>query len=357
VISEILAFVFVLGLLIFVHELGHFAVAKWCRIRVERFSLGFPPKMVGFTRGDTEYCISWIPLGGYVKMSGEQPDESDLQGRPYEFMSKPAWQRALVIFAGPAMNYVLAFLVLAGIYFFQGEPVIDQTRAILGTVLEDSPAERAGLMSEDILIAVDDRTVAGFRDVAEIISAKPAEEIKLTWLRGGDTSQATTITRADSTLNLQGELVVVGRIGVSVHHTYQPMAIGAAIKNGFAMTNYYAGMIFTFLRDVITGSVSSKLIGGPLFIAQAAGQAAREGFVSILLLATVLSVNLAVINLAPIPVLDGGQLVFLIIEKIKGSPVSLRARAITQQVGLLCLIALIIFVTKNDIWRIQPFGW
>ncbi|MCK4856565.1 MAG: RIP metalloprotease RseP [candidate division Zixibacteria bacterium] len=354
---EILSFIVVLGALIFVHELGHFAVAKWVGIRVEQFSLGFPPKLYGFKWGETEYRICWIPLGGYVKMSGDRPEVAAISGAPYEFMSKKPWQRTLVILAGPAMNYLLALVVLIGIYFYQGEPVVDNDHAIIGAVMEDSPAEKVGLREKDVILLVDDSTVTDFVSLSQYVSQRPAQSIHLTWRRGGDTLQATVTTWADSVLNLQGEMEVVGRIGARQNFTYKPLSISRAIVAGFRLTNFYGGMILKTIRDVITGSVSTKMLGGPIFIAQVVGQAARQGLVSVLLLAAIISVNLAVINLVPIPVLDGGQLLFLVMEKIKGSPVSIKTRALMQQVGVFLLIALTIFIVRNDISRIMEFGW
>ena len=290
-------------------------------------------------------------------MAGERPDDEEVQGEPDEFMSKKPWQRSAVIVAGPVMNYIMAFLILGGVYFFQGEPVIDEERAVIGDVLAESPAERAGLQAKDVVIGVGDSTVTDFGSLFRLVSARPAEEVQLTWLRGSDTMSAMVTTNADTLLNKQGEVEVAGRIGTGIDHTYRRLPFFEAIGAGFTMTNVYGGAIIGFLKDVLTFSVSSKLIGGPIFIAQAVNQATREGLVSVLLLAAILSVNLCVINLFPIPVLDGGQLMFLLIEKIKGSPVSLRTRAIMQQVGLVLIIALIIFVTKNDIWRINLLGW
>ncbi len=353
----VLAFIFVLGLLVFVHELGHFAVAKWSGIRVETFSLGFPPKMIGFRKGDTEYCISWIPLGGYVKMSGEKPDDEDIEGKPWEFMSKPVWKRALVIFAGPAMNYILAIAILFGIYYFQGEPVAVEDKAAIGEVVADHPAGKAGLMSGDVVVAIDDEPIGTFEDLYTKVNGAPGETLNFTWLRGSDTLSAALAVSTDTVMNMQGDPEVVGRIGVGRLIEYRDMSFGEAVVGGFDMANFYVVMIFKFLKNVITGEASSKLIGGPIFIAQAAGEAAKQGFVSVLILAAILSVNLCVVNLAPIPVLDGGQLLFLGIEKLKGSPVSLRGRAIAQQIGLVFLILLIIFVTSNDIMRINLFGW
>ncbi len=355
-ILSILSFVFVLGLLIFVHELGHFLVAKRCGIRVETFSLGFPPKMIGFRRGETEYCISWIPLGGYVKMAGEKPDEEDIHGRPYEFMSKPIWQRALVIFAGPAMNYVLAIVLLATVYFGWGERIEDQSSRI-GLVIAGEPAESAGLKAGDVMLAVNDSTVSTFAEMYNQVTANPGKQIRLTWLRGADTMSALVTTRVDTMLNLQGEVIEVGKVGVGRAFDQKEYSLLGAISEGFIRTNELVGEIILFLKNIFTGAVSSKLIGGPVFIAQAASEAARQGLASILMLAGVLSVNLCVVNLLPIPVLDGGQLLFLLIERIKGSPVSMKGRAIAQQIGLVFLLIFIIFVTKNDIWRISTFGW
>jgi regulator of sigma E protease len=354
---EALWFIAVLGVLIFVHEFGHFIVAKLVGIRVEQFSLGFPPKLIGIKRGETEYRIGWIPLGGYVKMSGERPDEEEIKGDPREFMSKKPWQRAAVIVAGPVMNYVLAIILLTGVYLVQGMPVIDDQRAVIGEVLEDSPAEAAGLQPKDVVIAIDDSTVSDFNSLYNIVKDRPGENVTLTWLRDSDTIQAAVVTQADSGLNMQGEVEVRGMLGVGIDRTYEPLGLGGSISAGFNMANFYGTAVIRFLVDVISQSVSHRLIGGPVFIAQAVKDAAQQGLVMIVLLAAVLSVNLAVINLFPIPVLDGGQLVFLAIEKIKGSPVSLRARAIMQQIGLVLIVALVILVTTNDIWRIHVLGW
>lgn len=354
---DIFYFIFVLGLLIFVHELGHFLLAKWVGIRVEQFSLGFPPKLIGFTRGETEYRIGCIPFGGYVKMAGERPDDTEITGSANEFMSKKVWQRSLVILAGPAMNYVLAFVIMSGIFYSQGRQVFDDERAIIGEVVADSPAQQVGLQPQDVILGVDDSTVTNFTSLHQLISDRPGKEVKLTWLRGTDTLTAAMKTRADTGMNMQGEVVTAGRIGIYQYYSFEPLSLGAAISEGLNTTNAWGLALVYFLKDVLTFAVSSKLIGGPIFIAQAVGQAAQEGFVAILMLAAILSVNLCLINLVPIPALDGGQLLFLLVEKIRGTPVSVRTRAIMQQVGFVALIVLIIFVTRNDIWRVMQFGW
>jgi regulator of sigma E protease len=208
-----------------------------------------------------------------------------------------------------------------------------------------------------LILAINDTPIDSFPQIYGLISKIAGQSVKLSWLRGSDTIQANVVVKSDSGLNLQGEIQAVGRIGIGVAMEYKPLGFWGGLVRGIDETNSYVSQTVYGLFGFISGTISSKLIGGPVFIAQAVSRATREGFVAILLLASVISVNLCVINLIPIPVLDGGQLLFLVIEKIKGSPLSIRARAISQQVGLLFLVLLIIFVTKNDIWRINIFGW
>jgi regulator of sigma E protease len=181
--TTLLSTVFVLGVLIFVHELGHFLVAKWAGIRVERFSLGFPPKMIGKTVGETEYCLSWIPLGGYVKMAGENPDEEEVTGDPREFMSKTIGQRSAVILAGPLMNFVTAMLIFIGVLFLHGRDVIDPDNVVIGPVVADGPADQIGLKRGDIIVAVDHDPVSSFETMASIIHARPGDSLDITWRR------------------------------------------------------------------------------------------------------------------------------------------------------------------------------
>ena len=182
----IVSFIFVLGILIFVHELGHFLVAKKVGIRVERFSLGFPPTIFSRKRGETEYCIGVIPLGGYVKMAGENPDE-EVTGSPDEFMSKSILQRSLVIFAGPFMNYLLAIVLLIGVYMFTGQPLFDHDHVIVGTVTDDSPAAKAGLAPNDVIVALNGQPVNNFDSLRVKINAIKDAPLDLTWVAGNDT--------------------------------------------------------------------------------------------------------------------------------------------------------------------------
>ncbi len=349
--TTLIATIFVLGILIFFHELGHFLIAKKSGIRVERFSLGFPPKLVGKKIGDTEYCISWFPLGGYVKLAGEEPDEEKLEGKPWEFMSKPVRIRALVITAGPAMNLILAIFIFWGIFFFKGKQEIHDQTTEVGLVTPGGPAEKAGIKPGDKIVSINGIEVSTFRDMAQLIYQQVEKPIEVKWIRNGKEYTAQITTFRDRVLNEKGEMQSVGKIGIGPCYT--------TIKVGFLKSFFLAvdTAIFILIESIkfivglITGTASIKLLGGPLFIAQTAGQTAKTGFVNLLSFMALLSVNLALINVLPIPVLDGGHLLFLSIEKIKGSPLSLKQRATLQQIGLAFLILLIIFVTYNDFLR------
>lgn len=347
-----LAFVFVLGVLIFFHELGHFLVAKRAGVLVERFSLGFPPHIFQRKWGDTIYCIGIIPLGGYVKMAGENPDE-EATGAPEEFMSKSIAQRTAVILAGPVMNYLLAMVILIGVYFFTGSPYYDNSRVLVGVVDDSGPAGKAGMQEGDQIIAVDHAPISTFDSLQATIHRAVETEVNVTWLRGNDTLSAAMTTRRAPALNAEGEIDTVGEIGITqMPIGYQSYGLWESISNGFNHTHIIAWETIKFLKQLVTGQVSSKLLGGPLFIARQSGKEASRGMSRLLLFMALLSVNLAILNVLPIPVLDGGHLVFLLIEKILGRPPSMKARIIAQQVGMLALLTLIVFVTYNDILRI-----
>ncbi len=348
----IASFIFVLGILIFIHELGHFLVAKRVGIRVEKFSLGFPPNIFSRKVGDTEYCIGAIPLGGYVKMIGENPEEKTT-GAADEFSSKTVGQRAAVILAGPFMNYLLAIVILIGVIFFSGKAIKDFTKITVGEVTQDSPAFKAGLQPDDVIIAFGDEPVTHFDSLRTRINAVVADTVQLTWVHGSDTVHKLIVTEATEIPNIDGEMDTVGIIGFSHKIThYESYGVMESIGQGFIYAHVIVWETVKFLKKAISGQVSAKMIGGPVFIAQQSGKEARKGAASLFFFMALLSVNLAVLNILPIPILDGGHLVFLALEKIKGSPLSLKARGIAQQVGLLLLLATILMVTYNDIMRL-----
>jgi len=333
--------------LIFFHELGHFLVAKRSGIRVDKFSLGFPPTLVSKKWGETEYAIGIIPLGGYVKMAGENPYE-ETQGEPWEFMSKPPWKRFLVIFAGPFSNFLLAAVVLAGVYFFRGSPA---DSVYIDKVKPDYPAAMAGIQPGDRIVSVDGFEIKSFQKMAEIIAPKAGSTVVISWQRDKQIFTDTIATVAEHEVLDNGDSVVISRIGVEQRIVYQPLSLPAAIKTGFAESAYYVKKVFEFVWGLLSRKVDVSNLGGPVVIGKYAGLTARAGFDVLLEFLALLSVNLAVLNILPIPVLDGGHLLFLLIEKLKGSPVSVKSRLIAQQIGMAFIIILIIFVTYNDITR------
>ncbi len=345
------ATILVLGILIFVHELGHFLVAKSVGIKVEKFSLGFPPKMFSKKVGETEYIISWIPLGGYVKMAGELPEDESTKGASWEFMSKTVWQRAKVIVAGPLMNFFLAVFIFWGLLFFQGQREIHTENTVIGAVEEGGPAEVAGIRTGDKIITVNGNKVTNFQEMAEIIQTHVEEPVAVEWIRDGEKYSKEIITKKEKTVNIKGETEYIGKIGVGPSYTEIKLGFFEAFWEGLVFALYLLWLIVKFVVSLILGQASLKLLAGPIFIAQTAGETAKMGFSNLLSFMGILSVNLALVNVLPIPVLDGGHLVFLLIEKIKGSPVSAKQRAFMQQIGMAFLFALILLVTYNDLVR------
>ncbi len=350
-VTTLLSFIFVLGILVFIHELGHFLVAKWVGIRVDRFSVGFPPNIFARKWRGTEYAIGIIPLGGYVKMAGENPDE-EASGAPDEFMSKSVPARAAVIFAGPFMNYILAIVILIGIFLFAGTPIFDSERIVVGAVSDDGPALDAGLLEGDQIVALDGLPVTNFDSLRMYVNARVEEPIAVTFLRGTDSQTVTITTKAQPALTPEGDVDTVGILGVNQQPVgYERYGFGEAVARGVGATHLIVTETVRFLGKLVTGQMSSSMIGGPLFIAQQSGREARKGAQSLFFFMALLSVNLAILNILPIPVLDGGHLIFLAIEAIKGSPLSMKARLWAQQVGMVLLLGLIVYVTYNDILR------
>lgn len=344
-LTTALSTIFVLGVLIFVHELGHFITAKMVGIKVEKFSLGFPPRMIGKIIGDTDYCISWIPLGGYVKMAGMIDESLDgtIKGEPWEFASKSVWQRLIVISAGSVMNLVTAIAIFALLLYFTGLSEAVGTR--VGQLISGKPAEQIGLQPGDEITAIDSEPISTWQELTNIIHNKPNVEIDLEWRRDGKTFSAKVTPELQEDSN-------IGLIGIGPKTEHRDAGLFESVRYGFTATYTFAKFVLGSLRMIITGKQSFRdAVGGPIAIADMAGQSARQGFETLIFFTAILSINLAIINMFPFPVLDGGHLVLLLIEAIRRKPLPIKTTLVIQKVGMAFLLALIIFIFFNDITR------
>jgi regulator of sigma E protease len=449
VVSAVVA----LGALIFIHELGHFLVAKGMGVGVERFSLGFGPRIWSMRRGETEYCLSIVPLGGYVKMMGEEAHGEDAihpttEGPAIDpaksFSSKPLWARALIVFAGPGMNFVLAAVIFSIVFAAVGVPVLPPT---VGRVLPDSAAAQAGLRPRDTVVAVDGRPVdhwgqleeavapsngrplavtimrdgarqevavtprkvpvrtpfnepaeawsigarpylppvvgevrpgmpaaeAGLQprdrvvslngqaietwdELAEMISTRGDETLSLGIERNGSRMDVTVTPRVEVERDALGNETKVGRIGIATatSQTFKRSNPVSAVTSGLARTWDVSVITVVSIWKLLTGTIPASNIGGPLQISMVAGQQAQQGAVSYAFFVALISINLAILNLLPVPMLDGGHILFFAIEAVLGRPLSVRKREIAQQIGLALLLLLMVFALFNDLTRLLP---
>ncbi len=356
--TTILATIIILSILIFVHEFGHFITAKLSGMRVERFSLGYPPRMVGKKIGETDYCLSWIPFGGYVKISGmvdESLDKDSLtkDPQPWEFRSKPWINKFLVISAGSLMNILFAFILFIVITFSTG--VVDDysPKPVVGDVIEGRPAAKAGLQPGDLIVSINNEEVETWEQMTDIIYNSPEQELEIAYIRN-DTRHIVKITPTEEkiVINEKGDIKSVGLIGVERKMTMRSVGIFSAIGYGVRNTYYITRLIGISLYKLVTGQHSIKSLGGPIAISKMAGESARGGLTTFFGFMAMLSLNLGILNLLPIPVLDGGHLVYLIIEGIIGKEIPAKVKLIIQQVGMVLILALMIFVIYNDLFRI-----
>jgi len=349
-ITTILAAIFVLGVLVFLHEFGHFIVAKLVGIRVERFSIGFPPRIAGVKIGETDYCISAIPLGGYVKLAGmidESLDKETIKGEPWEFQSKSIPKRVSTILAGPLMNFFLAVVLFAGLIYYNGVANPKNT-TVIGEVTPNFPASQAGMVKGDRILAINGQPVKTWEEMTKIIHALPDTQVVIRWEHAGEVRTDTLHTVAEK-MPIGGEIKVVGLIGISPEIEIRKIGLLASIGQGFDRTIYLTKMIYVSIKGLFTGQESLRSLGGPVMIAKLAGESARSGLGSLLAFMAFLSLNLALLNVLPIPGLDGGHLLLLGIEAVTRKPLSVKTKVAIQQVGMAILFALIIFVIFNDI--------
>jgi regulator of sigma E protease len=357
--NTIISFAIVLGLLIFVHEFGHFIWAKFFGVKVLKFSLGFGPKLISKQYGETEYLVSAFPLGGYVKMFGENPGElaeerlspADLKR---SFATRPVWQRFIIVAGGPVVNLIFAMFLFSLIVLVAGLPLPVDTTTI-GSVSKDAPAAEAGLQEGDTILAIDGTETKRWEDVSLLIKNSEGAEVVLTLQREDQRLDVAVKPRMETTRNIFGEDVgerfMIG-IARSEEVIYEKVGIVESIKSGINQTWNWIYLTIMGLVKILQKVVPASELGGPILIAKIAGERMEAGWINFLYFMGVLSVNLGILNLLPIPILDGGHLVFFSVEAILRKPLNLRTMEILQQVGLVLLGTLMVFVFYNDLVRV-----
>ncbi|UCH10385.1 MAG: RIP metalloprotease RseP [Fidelibacterota bacterium] len=350
----VLAMVFVLIVLIFFHELGHYLAARSVGIRVERFYIGFNLFGLGIKKkvGHTEYGLGLFPLGGYVKVAGivDESMDTKLTGAEWEFQSKNVLQKIWFMSAGVIANMLLAVLVFAALTFAYGVAEADPA-PVVGSLSEGFPAAAAGIQPGDEITAVNGIPVQSWADLTAIIHARPDQTVEVTWLRDGESNYTVIQTQATETI-IDDEIKEVGMIGIGPRIITRSAGFLEAVGNGFILTGRWFVRTYNVLVMIITGKASLRDVGGPILIAQLAGQSAQSGFSALLGLLAIISINLAFINVLPIPALDGGHIAIALVETAMRRPLSLRARMAVQQLGVMLLLTLVVVVMYNDIMRI-----
>ncbi|MGE0083393.1 MAG: RIP metalloprotease RseP [Desulfococcaceae bacterium] len=351
--TSVFAFIVVLGVLVFFHELGHFLLARLCGVGVEIFSLGFGPRIAGRKVGRTDYRISAIPLGGYVKMVGEEPDaEIPPEDIPFSFTHKPVIKRILIVAAGPVFNFLLTILIFFGLFSFSGVFI---AKPLVGDVQPDSPAYSAGIQKGDMILSINGQAVETWDEMAAMISGSNGNEMAVTIRREGNELSLGIIPKTVSGKNIFGEETERYIIGItaSQEREHKTLNIFEAMTESLRQTWEICKLTVLSVGKMIQGTIPVKEnLGGPIIIAQMSGEMAKKGFSDLVFWIALLSVSLGILNLLPIPVLDGGHLFFFFIEAITGKPVNTRFREIAQQAGFFILLLLMIFVFYNDISRV-----
>lgn len=355
----IVSFLIILSVVVFVHELGHYLVARWNRVRIEVFSIGFGRELFGFTdKAGTRWKFSAIPLGGYVKMLGDADATSttiDLSHAKDDesFPGKTVWQRMAVVVAGPVANFLFAILALALLFVIVGRPF---TPPDVGFVNEDSPAAIAGVEPGDNILAVDGREITSFETLQAIVRDAAEQPLTFTVERGGERLDLVVVPELTEITDRFGNthrigLIGIGRAGIEFRQSNPLLAPIEATGE----TARLIGATMQALGQMIAGTRTTEELGGPLRIAQMSGEVARDGVVPMIWFAAVLSINLGLINLFPIPMLDGGHLVMYAIEAVRGKALTERSQEIAFRIGLAMVLSLMLFATWNDLVNLRVF--
>lgn len=346
---SLIYFLAVLSVLILVHEFGHFIVAKRLGVKVERFSFGFGPKLFSVKRGDTDYTVSAIFLGGYVKMAGDEPGEKRTN-KKWEFLSRSVRDRFMIIFAGPLLNYILAFVVFSLIFMF-GSPTLTTQ---VGGFVKGYPAEASGLMIGDNVIAIDGKSVNFWEDMTELIHKHGEGKMTITFQRDGKVFDKDILPKTRAMKDIFGKETTISLIGITPSQKIEKVryALPQAVYMGCKKLISLTAITYKALWSVITGRLSVKeSMTGPIGIFVITGEAAKMGFIYLLHLVAILSASLAIFNLLPFPVLDGGHIIFLAIERLRGKPLSVKTQEFITNLGVSFLILLTVFIFYNDIMK------
>jgi regulator of sigma E protease len=327
-------------------------MARLFGVGVEKFSLGFGPRLFGKKSGITDYRVSAVPLGGYVKMVGEEPDsEVAPEDIPISFTHKHVFKRIIIVAAGPFFNFVLAVIIFFVIFLISGTFIL---KPVVGTVEQDSPAAKAGMVKGDLIESIDGTPITSWEEMAEIISGSNGKRLLVSVIREGSGVKLDIFPELKTAKNIFGEDIKRYAMGIASAGDFYAKKLNPfqALFESIRQTYKITHLTVVSIAKLIQGTLSAKTLGGPIMIAEMAGQQAREGIANLAFFIALLSINLAVLNFLPIPVLDGGHLLFFFIEAAIGKPVNTKMREIAQQVGIFVLVVLMIYVFYNDITRI-----
>ncbi len=363
-----LPFIVILSVLVFVHELGHYLVARWCGVRVEVFSIGFGHEIYGYTDSHgTRWKFGWLPLGGYVQMYGDRDPASmpDIAAqtqmtdaeKSVAFFSQSVGKRAAIVAAGPAINFIFAIFVLIGLFMVAGRPT---TPPVAGAIMPDSAAASAGILADDRILSIDGQSVQRFEDIQRIITLNSGKEVALQIQRGQQELQIKLTPRITEVTDNFGNTHRVARLGLAAkggEQEFVRMSLAQAVPASMIETWNVTTGTLKAVWQIISGFRSAEELGGPLRIAQMSGKTQEQGAASLFWFLAVLSINLGLINLFPVPLLDGGHLVMYGAEALRGKSVSERTQEFAARIGFACLITLMLFTTFNDLQQLRVFAY